>query len=102
MLSILFCDLCDLERLIDIYDEHHAVLSVDTRHYRDDDAAAARKQSETVYELLAEAGVSRTGDATAQIKSLIAVSYAQVLRGASFIYHDDNKQLARFPSLYGR
>jgi hypothetical protein len=93
----------DLTRLAALYDEHAAVLAIDQRLHDAGDAAAARKNAETILRSLAEGRCADEQHWQAEVTrawAALLTSYDEVRAAATWIYRADPQLKERFPSLF--
>jgi len=94
----------DLEQLADLYEENdvRAVISKDSKHWRKDDVASARRFAQSIFRGL---GLGTTGEAaqwadlTQRAWTLLDALYADVRAAGRFVFRKDEDVEITYPSL---
>jgi hypothetical protein len=92
----------DLSRLATLHQEHDALLRRDIKHYRADDAAAARATSDEMFTLMGETSddnQAHWAKTVQRLWTLLLDIYGEVSAAGSWLFRHENAQ-ERFPSLY--
>ena len=94
----------DLEQLADLYEENdiQAVISKDSKYWRKDDVASARRYAQSIFRGL---GLGTTGEAaqwadlTQRAWTLLDALYADVRAAGRFVFRKDEDVEITYPSL---
>ncbi len=87
------------QRLSQLYVEAEAHLSKDTKRYRADDAVNARKAADRIMSLLGpQRGKGEWSELSARAYTRLKESYDEVRRVAEWLFRNEPKVLASFPS----
>ena len=89
----------DLTRLATLFDAHPEVVAADTRWYRADDVAAARRYSAAIIGALAGDDGGEWDDLSARVFTLLRRAYDEVRATGRYLFRHERRQ-HDFPSIF--